>query len=747
MKATSMKILGFLALLLVSNLFLLKSGLWMHQDASYWYRTPVESLHALYAQLLTFSNFDYYSGFDSGMLSYSKIITASYSFVLFKYFGSSLSQILFILSGYIFSFISFYLFSGIFEKERGRRYLLSLLYAFNPLSFSLQGFSIIMAGIPLFIFSFHAYLTNKEKIAKFLFLNILSLFIVIVYIRFVEIALIVILAFCLYLFRKEWHLLFRKRVPILLITYVLMFMPSIFSFISQRIENSDTVFYYGALFKESAASVSMANAFNLMQSFDLVLYDNIPYALCGIFMFVLLLLLLVKQNSAKKTSLQLFLISLSLLGISLYGLYNITGSHIYPVILKLFPFITNAPVWALYISLIPLLLLSNLLIVRRKIYTFVVFIYLAIAISPLLNLQDMKLQKFDMSQLPTAYKSSFLVNSFGFPEATSYIPGICWRAEYMNGRNIPTQCINSGIFYRPISYDNPRFISGEEFNLSKKLLSATNLGNLRITHNLKNVILAKDIVVKKGPGGPLTGEKDIQRITEIKKIIARDNNLNRQENVNFSHYSFLEKDNYDFFLYAPLKLVRGQDIFGESVNIHERPVFTDEKMSIGQSPEVEYKASPLNGTKIFLKVKLADTSPFVLQLNQSFNRNWHLRWITKGEFEKEKCINENSYSITNNKRCQISIPPMSIGDGTYLLRQSLSENAHFKSNLLNNMWYIMPDKYADSVYDNDYLYAVITYDKQIYFSWMIVISLITGAVVVILVGVQEFDSLKEKFKQ
>lgn len=747
MKGNFLKLLIFFLVLFISNLFLLKSGLWMHQDASYWYKTNEGALHAFYAQLLTFSNFDYYSGFDSGMLSFTKILTTGYSFLLFKLLGSSLSQITFILSGYILSFVSFYLFSTLFIKENGRRYVLSLAYAFNPLAFSLQGFSIILAGIPFYIYSIYKFYGKNDGYLKYLLLNIFSLFIIIVYIRFIEIAAIVIIPFLSFLFYRRTKIFLKKRSLLLLAVYVLAFLPSVFSFIAQRFENANTAFYYGELFKQSVSRVNMFDTFNLLQSFDLVLYDHVFYTICGIFFFVFITLLIIKQNAIKKSALLTFLVALLLVGFSLYGLFNIGGSGLYHALLKFFPFVTNAPSWSLYICVIPLLLIVGLTLQNRKTLYVTVFVYLIIAIFPLLNFGDMKLQKFDMSRLPAPYKSYFLNKFNGFPEATAYVPGICWRAEYMDVASIPTQCINSGVLYRPISYDNPRFISGEGFGLSEKISTANNLDNLRITSNLKNIIVARDIVVKKGPGGPLTGVKDLQKIKETNISFENNQLLNKISNENFIHYSYKDKKDYDFLLYSPQTVINStNDFFSNSVDIEKRPVFVSKRLEVGQSVNVSYKISPLNSTRVLIKIKLTNEKPFALQFNQTFNNNWKLRWISQSEYKKEKCKSEESYKTTNNSRCQVNVSPLNLSDIKYLSYPAVSVTNHYIANMLNNMWYINPEQIQGKIEKSTEIYGVITYDKQIYFSWMILISLITVSVVVILVVVQEVTLKIRKYR-
>src|SRR5947207_561553 len=117
------KIFLFVILLVLSNLFLFKSGYWFAQDTSYWPKNDLEAWTMLIQQFHVFSNFGYYLGFDQGLFNFTRIGVVT-TIVLFKhFFGFSGSQIIFTLTGYLLVFLSFYFFSGIFFQNKNVRFI------------------------------------------------------------------------------------------------------------------------------------------------------------------------------------------------------------------------------------------------------------------------------------------------------------------------------------------------------------------------------------------------------------------------------------------------------------------------------------------------------------------------------------------------------------------------------------------------------------------------------------------------
>ena len=151
------KIIIFFIFLFFANLFLLQKGLWLYQDATYVYKNHEEVLRSLFTQFYLFSNSNYYLGYDVGLFGFNRIIPAFAGYIDYSIFNSVVAQIIYILSGYVIAFVSFYLFTGIFLKEKSSRYVSSLLFVFSPFFFSLlpEEQIYMYASTPLFLYSFY----------------------------------------------------------------------------------------------------------------------------------------------------------------------------------------------------------------------------------------------------------------------------------------------------------------------------------------------------------------------------------------------------------------------------------------------------------------------------------------------------------------------------------------------------------------------------------------------------------------
>ncbi len=172
MKLVALIIL-FLFFLLLSHIYLLLDGQWFFQDTWYWPKTSQEALMMINSQLTTFSAYGYYLGFDVGLFAYSRFLLLFIISGLFFVFGSGGAQVAFSVIGVVLSFISFYFFSGLFIKDKDKRWILALVYSFNPIIFSLQGYTIYFMIAPLFIFSFIRFLNEKNNLRYvYLLINI-----------------------------------------------------------------------------------------------------------------------------------------------------------------------------------------------------------------------------------------------------------------------------------------------------------------------------------------------------------------------------------------------------------------------------------------------------------------------------------------------------------------------------------------------------------------------------------------------
>jgi len=745
-----------LFLIILSNLYMFRAGSWFYQDTSYWYKNFQELLSGLYLQILPMSDFGYYLGFDIGLFSFTRITSILISFVLFILFGSSSSQFLFTILGLIISFFSFYLFSGLFFTNKNIRYSISLLYIFNPLIVSAEGYTPIFAGIPLFLFSFYKYFSEKNRIRYlYLLLNIIAVYFIVSYIRYIQIASIIIVFYFVYFLLKKQIDFSLKKIDLFIFAYFFLFLPSLYSLIAQLTEKSSTAFNYGSVFEGFGNHVDLINLFSYLYSFNVTPYDTKYALLLGVFIFIIIFLGLVKYS--KRSSLLFLNLLIFIFGISLYGLYVIFGDFLFFNLITFFPLIVNGPSWAFFISSFSIPIIIGIIYgVNKKHFYFVVALLIVFSIIPLLNIDQFQFRKFEISSIPQPYQNYFIKPFFGIPEATNYIPGYCWRAEFMQEADVPTMCFNFGLRYSPISYTNPRFISGKDFAISEKIEveNNNNLNNLRITHNLKNIIIANDIVEAKGPGSTQS-KNDIVKINEKNKKISENPLLDLKSNPNFNHYFFKNKDDYDFYIYSPKKVVYKdslESIFDNSLNIENIPVVIDDKSikldESYQGAKVEYKINSLNKTKYYLRIsEFNDSQPILIQMNQTYNKNWKLKWVDKSYFEEKACSSSwEEFSITNNPRCLYEEFILNLKDIRLVGKQNISESNHFQGNYLGNLWLINPQDISQQGETRDELFAVIIYGKQIYYSYALAISFFALIVLIVLTLIQEFRNLIKKRK-
>jgi hypothetical protein len=745
-----------LILIILSNLYMLRVGTWFYQDTSYWYKNFQELLSGLYLQIVPMSDFGYYLGYDIGLFSFTRIISVLISFVLFIFFGYSSSQLLFTVFGLIISFVCFYLFSGLFSTNKNIKYSISLLYIFTPLIVSAEGYTPIFAGIPLFLFSFYKYFSKENRIRYlYLFLNIIAAYLIVSYVRYIEIGLIIITFYLVYfLLRRQIILSFRKIV-LYFCLYFFLFLPSIYSLIAQFTEKSNTAINYGKVFGKFDQNVDFLQSFNYLYSFNVTPYDSKYLLLLGIIIFIIIFIGLVKNT---KRSYLLFLnLIIFIFGISIYGLSNIYGNLVFSKLITFFPLAVNGPYWALFISSFSIPIIIGIVFgENKKQFYFVTIVLVVLSIIPLLNINQFQFRKFQISKIPKPYYEYFIKPYGGIPESTHYIPGSCWRAKYMQEADVPTMCINYELRFSPASYTNPRFLSGKDFALSEKLENKNNtqFNNLRVTHNLKNIIVANDIVEAIGPNST-ENKEDIQIIREKNVEIGKNELLSLNSNPNFNHFFFTNKDNYDFYIYSPREVVfkEGLDsIFDNSLKIEDIPVVIDDKTikldDNYQGVKIEYKINPSNKTKYFIKISEFDKAkPFLIQLNQTYNKNWKLKWINKSEFEDEKCTGDwEEFSITNNVRCLYDELIINLSDIKFIGKKTIPEEYHFQGNYIGNFWLVDPKDISQQKVTDDELFAVIIYEKQLYYSYAIAISLTTFIALVLLTVAQELRNFINRKK-
>ena len=182
------------------------------------------------------------------------------------------------------------------------------------------------------------------------------------------------------------------------------------------------------------------------------------------------------------------------------------------------------------------------------------------------------------------------------------------------------------------------------------------------------------------------------------------------------------------------------DIYDKPVNIDPESFHKPEDMDRFTIPEsnqnisLRYKRSVLQPTKIYLKVGAVDTTePFLIQLNQTFGMSWKLKWITQEEFEEKSCADAyQEFAITQNKYCNYRAQILDIRDTKFLSKTAVPESQHFEGNFVGNTWLVTPGDIPPEYQGKNELYAVVIYEKQIWYNWALIISGTTLGVLIIL---------------
>jgi hypothetical protein len=226
--------------------------------------------------------------------------------------------------------------------------------------------------------------------------------------------------------------------------------------------------------------------------------------------------------------------------------------------------------------------------------------------------------------------------------------------------------------------------------------------------------------------------------------------LSVKPNDNFNNYSFKDSRSYDFFIYSPKTVLYKEnlDSFLENpIDLKSRPVITKDKVikKIDSTANVFYKIDPLNPTKYAMEIKLdKQTEPIIIQFNQLYSRHWRVRLIDKTFFDRYECKGLSRFSVTGNTRCQTEFPLFDISNSNLLLKKNIPEQNHYVGNLISNTWVLSPRSFSDS---KKTIYAVIIYEKQIFYEYMIFISFLAGVFLFFAASVQEIRRIKNNDKK
>lgn len=439
---------------------------------------------------------------------------------------------------------------------------------------------------------------------------------------------------------------------------------------------------------------------------------------------------------------------------------------------KYFPFIANNTNW-LYVVIIPIVSFvfayaidgSKNIVVKNLLYI-LGSLYLFVSVFPFLNFSNNeKLTIMRLKDFPNNYVATFHVKqkeikaALFLPDSNLYFQ---WSPYHLS--------LTNNNYYQSIFSSNSRLVNTKQANLYSTLQAVKSSDLLINTalFNLKNIFVFKDVKNAKEWQFDFFPIRDYEAEAKeyYEKLSSNESLYIKQDNENFAQFGLKDDDKYEYFLYSPGKIEKYtmEEFFstGNTIDIYQKPVNIDPD-SFNKSAEIDafqipeenknikitYKKSNFQPTKIYLKIRQVDVNKnFLVQLNQTFGMSWKLKWITKEEFEEKQCIDEyREYDITQNKYCNYKAQILDTPDTKYLHREQVPNSQHFEWNFVGNTWLIKPENIPEDMKSQDELYAVIIYEKQIWYNYTLIVSGITLIILLFLTLFQETQKFFSKKKK
>ena len=756
-------IFSFLAL----SFLIFQKWYWLYVDSAWWPMSFERYEQLIQYSLNSFSNITYF-GFDSSTVMSSRFL-------------QTLTKILpmgvLYFSFFVFSFLSsYYLLKIKFSKQAS--FYWALLFTFNPVSlyFLKQvGYLYSYFSLPLIILSvYYFFQTYKTKYILWLALWVIF-FISYTRLTWIYLLFFILLALYYHTFVINIFKTQKKNITLIWIIIILVSSPFLLSLIFPHFSwdkqyfswlwnYADSFDAYQKTFYKIVQNESFFNSFYIREivhdfadnwnKWNIFIISSLILILLNIFYF------LYSSLKTRYTKFWLYLLLILLFIISIKAGAKFFPFEVYSVIsYKYFPFIANNTNW-LYLIYVPILVYIfayNFTYCPKSVHNKLLMgscLYVLLSIFPLINFyNNTKVQLVNTDQMSENFDNTFqksntyIQPTLYFPQSTLYIKWNPYHIKLHNNNN-----------YVELLHNDKRSVNRKQQDLRRNIYrwNMYNKENLAI-FNLKNIFVFKNIQNVKN------GTFDWYRWEQFEeKSIEQYNELNesphfykRQDNNDFAQFRIKNDLNYDYFIYSPAEIVEKEinSLYKNKLEIENKIVLIDSKsfhkpenidsFSIPQKNkniQIDYKKSQKNTTKYYLKISNLDKNfPFLIQLNQTFWMSWKLKWISESEYSSKKCIDDFiEYSITDNSVCNYQHSYLNIlNDYKYISKKEVKEMNHFEGNFVWNTWLVESDDLPQNLQENEPLYAVIIYEKQIYYTWTLIISWLTFLVLMLLSIIQE----------
>jgi hypothetical protein len=710
---------------------LFQEGIWLYNDLGWWPKNSGESYNALLQARYSWDNNSSSAyGFDRYFISFQKIITTPYIFLLNSLFPNWLAQILFY---FIPSVVGFFFGTKLLRSLNSKSPELGMIfYNFNPVSLYLiaQGTVYLsFQAIPVFLYSFYKILNNNFS-AKYLLINIISLAIISSYLRVLGVLLVFILFASIFFFRVLFSNLIEiglKKIASVAVLYLIVFSGFISSFVFILIDNSGSqanyVSYQANLYADSfydstrlRSWISIMSLSEITSNFSQNYNGVFAVASLALYLFVIgLSLSVIKKSQISLFALAGFTATLFLMASAKF----LNKEAFLLLFLKILPFLAMNVLWLKVALVLFIVALISQINNSKKILFSLVIIYCGLSIFPIINWADnIKLHK--IKEFDSFYKLAEHENSSVFFPVVSNIYDSIHQNIYPYPLN-PTfhQSLHS------LLSRNFRLVSNFQVDLALQM--DTSIDNYYLL-GLKQIFVFKEIAdfvegkfdwYQKRDYSMLSQEYK-SKLQDLKKYSLVENNYG------YERYNYVDSSNFNYKLYSPSSI-----LFSELNNFSQLEMSSKERLVLLDPRNVDFPLEIIphlrsskndliklsfvefNRPDLFY-VKISNYKydrNLLIQLNQSFHPRWKIFEISKEDWENTSCKDFIEFPITNNEVCFGADSPSS----SFLpLNHKKISNEHLPGNFIGNLFVINKDQFT-KLSDTDEIYLAIYFEKQMYY--------------------------------
>jgi hypothetical protein len=754
-------LLGLFCLLALSFLIFQK-GTWFYYDAGY--SGPFSESRNLFF-FTKIINVDVFFGFDQSQFVSSRFLNIAYSNILKIVLGSQAGTIVLYLTFFLLTF--FFSYKILLLKFNRNASLFGALFcAFNPLAIFLlaePGIVFVYPGMAMFLYGLLKYFGSDRIHFAHIFTSFIGLGLVFTYPRLTGVAFIFIFLLALFFWKEIAKILQsdKKKIAVMAFFMAFSFLPLVVSFGFQMINKESGDFSGLANYAENFSAggsrvydgfkkIPLFNNFYLLEANSNFAGDFqkseffVVFSIVYFFSILCVSFAIRKKIDQKKSKLFIFFVVVFLFSIALESMAHFVPKNMFIALMyKYLMFLANNLRWisVIFVASFAVILSLTIESLGRKGKTAVCFftiVYILVSLWPLVLFRsNAKLATLDKKNIPSEYVNKFIL------EKRAVNPSVFFPSSFLMFKWAPYNMplvYNSK--YQELMTNNVRLVGKNSASLYQEITNPNfeHIGNASIL-NLKNIFVFKDI--KETPKGVFDynlPQDFVQKSKDYydKAISSKDLNI-IENNSGFAQFGFQNSEKNDFSVYLPKKVLTmdADNFFDEKIDPEMRPVIVDresaKKIKITKSIrddlskndfEIFAKDSFKDRSKYYLKFSNIDTeNNFLVQLNQVFDPAWKLKWIQKNDFEKEKCVSLiQNFDATKNSFCDFQPKMLSLGDINYLKVSSIGEKNHFAGNFVGNTWLVAPDDIPENMKGQKELYAVLVYEKQIYYSWALFVS-------------------------